>query len=365
MRKLIAQKINYREIWSWLKWDLQDFLYIVLSLLLALLFGAIFILILGSNPIEVYGILFSKAFTSIGQVLRRSTVYIFTGLAVAIPVQTGVINMGGEGQVAAGALAAAVIGGSISLPGIIHPIACMLAAAAVGALLASVAAVMKVRFGSSEVVAGIMINYIVIYALQYLSMYTFRGSVTAPQTAPILDSAKIARAFGTEQWSYGLFIALAVCILLAFVMKRTRLGLELKSSGLNPQAARYQGVNVKYMSILAMLIGGAMAGLGGSLEVLGCRYVYMDNYFTNYGFDGIAVSYMARNSPLGIIVTAFLVSALKVGALAVDRQTNINIHFATALQGVIIALLVTPLIARRIVTGIRALLIPDRKAKVS
>lgn len=148
----------------------------------------------------------------------------------------------------------------------------------------------------------------------------------------------------------------------AFVMNRTRVGLEMKSAGLNPLAARYQGVKVKSMSVLAMLLGGAMAGLGGSLEVLGGRYLYLDSYFTSYGYDGIAVSYMARNNPLAVTVTALLVSILKVGAVAMDRQTNVSIHFATALQGMIITLLVTPYLVQWIVEKI-ARLISIRKSK--
>lgn len=332
-----------------LKWQAIDLSYVLISIVVAFLMGAIFIVILGSNPFEAYGIMFSKAFSSFGQVLRRATVYILTGLAVAVPVKTGMFNMGGEGQVAAGALTAAVLGSALALPLGIHPIVCMLGAALVGAFLAGISAVMKAKFGSSEVVSGIMINYIVMYLLQYLSMYTFRGSDNSAQTAQVLESAKIARAFGNEQWSYGLFIAIGMCLLLSFIMGRTRVGLEMKSAGFNPLAARYQGVNVKSMSVLAMLIGGAMAGLGGSLEVLGGRYLYLDSYFANYGYDGIAVSYMAKNNPIGVIVTAFLVAALKVGAVAMDRQTNISVHFATALQGMIITLLVTPYLVQWIV----------------
>jgi ABC-type uncharacterized transport system permease subunit len=345
-----------------LKWQLYDLSYVLASIVIALIVGAVFIVILGSNPFEAYGIMFSKAFSSFGQVLRRATVYILTGLAVAIPIKTGMFNMGGEGQVAAGALGAAVFGSSFILPSVLHPIVCMLIVTIIGAVLAGIPVLMKVRFGSSEVVSGIMLNYIVMYLLQYLSMYTFRGSENSPQTAEVFHSARIPRAFGNQQWSYGLLIAIGLCIVFAFVMNRTRVGLEMKSAGLNPLAARYQGVKVKSMSVLAMLLGGAMAGLGGSLEVLGGRYLYLDSYFTSYGYDGIAVSYMARNNPLAVTVTALLVSILKVGAVAMDRQTNVSIHFATALQGMIITLLVTPYLVQWIVEKI-ARLISIRKSK--
>ena len=332
-----------------LKWQLIDLMYIFISIVLALFIGGVFLAILGSDPFEAYWIILSNSISNFGQVLRRATVYVCTGLAVAIPIKTGAFNMGGEGQVAAGALAAAVIGSAIALPTGIHPVSCMLVAAFVGAGLAFISAFMKVKFGSSDVVTGIMVNYIVLYVVQYLSMYTFRGSANSAQTAKVLETAKIARVYPGAQWSYGLFISIGLCLFFAFLINRTRLGLEMKSAGLNPLAAKFQGVNTKIISMLALVIGGAIAGLGGSLEVLGGRYQYLDTYFTSYGYDGIAVSYMANNNPVGVIVTALIVSMLKVGSIALDRQTIISSNYAVALQGLIITLLVSPYLVRSMV----------------
>jgi general nucleoside transport system permease protein len=331
-----------------IKWQLTDLSYILISVVLALVVGGIFLAILGVNPLGAYGIILSNSIANFGQVLRRSTVYICTGLAVAIPIKTGAFNMGGEGQVAAGALTAAVIGGLVGIPMGIHPVVCILGAMLVGAALASISAFMKVKFGSSDVVTGLMVNYIVLFLLQYLAQYTFRGSSNSAETALVLSTAKIARVYPGAQWSYGLFIAIGLCIAFAFIMDRTRFGLEMKSAGLSPLAAKFQGVNIKALSVVALIIGGAMAGLGGSLEVLGGRYQYLDSYFANYGYDGIAVSYMARNNPIGIVITALIISILKVGAVALDRQTIISSNYIIALQGIIITLLVSPFVVQLI-----------------
>ncbi len=336
---------------SQLRWRSLEVLYVVISILLALIVGGVFLVITGNNPLQAYSIMFSKAFTGFGQVLRRSTAYILVGLAVAIPIKSGVINMGGEGQVAAGAMTAAVFG-LFMMPRGIHPVVCMISAMVMGGLLALGPAVFKIRFGASEVVTGIMVNYIVEYLLQYLAMYTFRGSETSAQTAPILDTARIPRVAG-EQWSYGLFIAIGMCVFFWFVMNRTRVGLEMQSAGLNRLAARYQGVNVGWMSVLAMVLGGAMAGLGGALEVVGGRYLYLDSYFSGYGFDGIAVAYMAKNNPLLVVITALFISVLKVGTVALDRQTNISVHFSTALQGIFIIMLVSPYIVEALINYLK------------
>jgi len=332
---------------------------------LALAVGGVFLIILGSNPLEAYSIMFTKAFFSFDTVLRRMTIYLLSGLAVAIPVKSGVFNMGGEGQIAAGAMTAAMLGSAFAMPAGIHPIVCLLGAALVGALLCSISAFMKLKFNSSEVVTGIMLNYIVMYILQYLSMYPFRGSANSPQTAEILDTAKIPRLAQGNQASYGLFIALGLCLFFAFVMNRTRFGLELKSSGLNRLAASYQGVNVGVMSVLSMAIGGALAGTAGAVEVLGGRYLYLDAYFSNYGFDGIAVAYMARNNPLAVIVTAFFLSTLKVGAVALDRQAGISVYFAIALQGIIIALLVSPYLVESVFERIRKKRLARKEAQAA
>jgi general nucleoside transport system permease protein len=326
--------------------QLRDLLFIVLSVVLALAVGAILIALIKVDPIQVYKIIISNAFSNFGQVLRRTTVYICTGLAVAIPIKTGAFNMGGEGQVAAGALAAAVIGSAIALPAGIHPIICILGAMLIGTAISSISAYMKIRFGSSEVVTGFMMNYIVLFTITYLVQYVFLGSSESAQTAPILISAKIARFVPGAQWSYTLFIAVAICIFFAYVMDHTRFGLEIKSAGMNPQAAKYQGVNIKMMAMLSFLIGGALAGLGGALEVLGGRYLYLSGYFTNFGYDGIAVAYMARNNPIGVLITSIVMSILKVGAIALDRQTAISSNYVFALQGIIITLLVTPYVVQ-------------------
>lgn len=348
MKSLLSRdmKIKFR-------YQLIDVVHVVVSVLLALFIGGLFLIILGYNPIQAYRVMAVKPFSSFDIVLRNSTMYMLSGLAVAVPVKSGVINMGGEGQVAAGAFVAAIIGSSVILPSGLHPAVCLLGAALVGALLSSISAIMKLKFGASEVVTGIMINYIVIYVLSYLAMYPFRASEWAPETARISQTAEIARVGDNSQWSYGLFFALAICFLSSFLLKRTRIGLELKSTGFNPLASKFQGINIKAMALLAMAIGGAMAGFAGAVEVLGGKYLYQDAYFTNVGFDGIAVAYMARNNPIAVIITSIFISTLKVGAGALDRQVGVSAYFSIALQGLIIAFLVSPYLVRSLFEKIK------------
>ena len=315
---------------------------IVLACLLALILGGLFLVTQGQSPFECYYILFSKAFSSFDQVLRRMTPLVLTALAVAIPQKTGMLNLGGEGQIALGGLAAAIVGAYVALPMGLHPIVCMLAAAMGGGFAAWVAAVLRTKFGATEAVTTIMINSVISYTLAYLTMYPLRASDTIPQTAMILESAEILQPIEGQQWSLGLFIAILFCIAVKFFMDHTVLGLEMKSAGLSPLTAKFQGVNINRLAMLSMVLGEAMAGIGGSLEVLGGKHAYLNEYFLNYGWDGVAISYMAAGNPIGIIVASLVMAMVRVGAAALERKSGVSIYFAVALQGIIIVLMVCP-----------------------
>lgn len=315
---------------------------IALACVLALVLGGLFLMTQGHSPFESYGVIFSKAFASFDQVLRRMTPLMLTALAVAIPQKTGMLNLGGEGQIIIGSLAAALVGAYLGLPAGLHPIVCILAAAIAGGAAAWIAAVLRTKFHATEAVTTIMLNSVISYTVTYLTMYPLCASSTLPQTKTILESAEIWQPVSGHQWSIGLFIAIILCIIVKFVMDRTPFGLELKSAGLSPLTAKFQGVNIKRMALLSMVLGGALAGVGGSLEILGGKHAYLNEYFLNYGWDGVAVSYMAGGNPIGIIFASLVMAIIRVGATALDRRTGISIYFTVALQGIVIVLMVCP-----------------------
>ena len=328
---------------------------ILCSLLIAFIVGAVVLLAIQANPITVYQAIFSKALLSFDTVLRRATVLMLAGLAVAVPLKSGMFNMGGEGQIIAGALTAAVIGSTdLGIPGALQCILAIAGALLVGAVLSALPAVLKTKRGASEVVTTLMLNTIIANIVTYLVMNPFRGAEYSPQTATVLEGARIPRFFGMS-FSWGLFLAVALCILANYLMQRTSFGLELRSAGLNPVMAGYQGVNIRTMGIIGMVIGGALAAGGGALEVLGGQYIYQNDYFANYGFDGIAIAYMANNNPLAIILTSIIISMIRTGALTVSRQTGMSVYFVTLLQGLIILLLVVPGFSKTLANGWNAL----------
>lgn len=325
------------------------------ALLVAFIVGALFLLATGSNPLSIYGAIFSKAFGSFDTTLRRATPLMLSGLAVAIPMKTGMFNMGGEGQIIAGALTAAVVGSlDLGLPTGVHTVVAIAASLLVGAVLSGLPGLLKITRGANEVVTTLMLNSVVVHIVTWLVLNPFKGADYSPQSKRILETAEIA-SLGNSDASWGLFIALALCVLSWLLLYRTRLGLEMRVTGMSALTARYQGIQTRVVGLLGMIIGGALASMGGALEVLGGQHVYFDEFFTNYGFDGIAIAYMAGGNPLGIILTSLVIAMIRVGALTVSRRTGVSSYFVTVLQGVIIILLVVPQLFNVFRSGVKTL----------
>lgn len=318
---------------------------LIFAIVLALVAGSILLLCLGYSPIEVYGVMINKAITSFDVVLRRATILTLAGLAVAIPNKAGVLNMGGEGQIIMGALVAAIVGGmDLGLPAGVHAAVAVLSAALVGVVLAFLPASLSLYRGASESVVGIMMNRIIALCATWLVTNPFKGSIYSPKTVDVLETAQIADV-GSFAFSWAYFITIAFCILGWFLLERTNKGLSMKAAGLNSTAASFQGINVKTMGIIGMLIGGAMAGVGGSFEILGGVNYYMDNYFTGFGYDGVAIAIMAGNNPIGVIFSGLFMAVIRIGSLGLSRKVGLTTYYINVLQGFLIAFLVVPYLA--------------------
>lgn len=332
----------------------KDILNSCIAVLLACFIGGLILTALGYNAVQAYGIVLSSTAKQFGLILQRATPLMLTALAVAIPMKSGMFNLGGEGQFAAGAFVAAVLGSRLHLMSGFYQAACILTAMVIGFLLGLLPAWLKNKFRAQEIVVTLMLNYVIEYILEYLTLYPFNGDPTNPQTAPIEEIAKIQKMPG-QQWSSALFISIAFCMLVLFIMNRTNFGLELKSAGLNPMASRFLGINVSTMGLLGMAIGGAFAGAGGALEVLATKYSYTHGYFSNFGFDGVVVAYMAGGNPLGIIFTSIVMAIIKIGTQALERRMDISTYFNLLLQGIIIVFLVSPDCIKYLTGGLKKL----------
>jgi len=313
---------------------LRELRFPLLAVLCAFAVGAIVVLLIGDNPVETFALLLGSAFSwpdGIGYTLFFATPLIFTGLAVAVALRGGLLNIGAEGQLYVAAFATAWVGITFTgLPSVMLVPLCCLAGIAAGAAWAAIPGVLKARFGSHEVINTIMLNFIAVALVGYLTQYHYRlPGDPIMETAPISGAAHIPR-LGTFvpglptriPLNVAFLLALIACWLVYVLLWRTRWGYEIRATGQNPAAAEYGGISIRKEIVLTMAISGALAGMVGINEVLGYRYRYYDGFSDNYGFTGIAVALLGRNHPVGVIAAAFLFAVLQRGGVPVDAFTQ-------------------------------------------
>jgi simple sugar transport system permease protein len=306
----------------------------VVAVVAAFVVGSVFVLLIGDNPIETFRLLIGSALwwpDGIGYTLFLATPLIFTGLAVAVAFRAGLLNIGAEGQLYVAAFATAWVGISFAnLPAALLLPMCVMAAVAAGAIWGAIPGLLKARFGSHEVINTIMMNFIAVAFVSYLTQYHYRTpGDPILQSAPIAASAHLPRVgqvipgFPERIPLNAAFVlALIMCVFVYVFLWRTKWGYELRATGSNPSAAEYGGISVRRQIVLAMAISGGLAGMVGVNEVLGYRHRYYDGFSDNYGFTGIAVALLGRNHPVGVIFAALLFAILTRGGIPVDAFTQ-------------------------------------------
>jgi simple sugar transport system permease protein len=275
--------------------------------------------------------------------LVRATPLILTGLSVAIAFRAGVFNIGAEGQLLAGAAAAAAIGvvagGSL---GAFAPAVELLAGVVAGALWAGIAAVLRARFGVLEVISTILLNFIAAYLVAYL----VRGPLQEPlhiypQSSSLVESARLPRIIPGTRLHAGFPLALAAATAVWWVVRATAAGFRLRVVGANPDAARVAGeIDATRTAARAFLASGALAGLAGAIELTGVTFALYENLSPGYGYSGIAVALLARLNPLGVIASGVVFGALESGASAMQRDAGVPSVVVSIAEAVIIVLLV-------------------------
>ena len=316
----------------------------ILSLLIAIVISGVIMAVCGYNPIEAFGAILAGSFGSqraIVQTLTQATPLIFTGLAFAFAKKASLINLGAEGQLYMGALASAAVGMlDLGLPMALHlPLA--VAAGLVG--------VLKVKFGSNEVIATVMLNSIATYLVDYLlngPMLAENSSVA--QTERVLETAQLPRIFQQYQLTIAILLAVAACILVKLFMDRTALGYEIRAVGLNPDAAETAGISKAKVTIVALCISGCIAGLAGASHVLGVDRRLINGFSNDYGFSGISVAALAADSPVGVIFAGIVFGALRAGTMELNRTTSIPVEFVNVIQAMVVILVAAPLLVKEL-----------------
>ena len=296
-----------------------------LAVLFAALLCAVALLISGDNPLTALGVMITQVGegTTAVDIVNSAAVYYLAALAVAIGFQMKLFNIGIEGQYRLAACVAAIVGGAVALPPVLHTLVILLVAALTGAAWAGIAALLKAYRGVSEVISTIMLNFVATGLIAFListdSFGVLRGNNISTQ--PIAPTGQVPGIpFGGSGTLFGLnFRSAALGVGYWFLLERTRFGFDLKASGESPTAAAAGGVNARRMVIIALLMSGAVAGLVGLPELLGRDLAYTLNSPAGYGFTGIAIALLGRNHPVGMALGALVWAFLDKSALALDN----------------------------------------------
>lgn len=275
--------------------------------------------------------------------LVRAAPLLFTGLAVAVAFRAGVLNIGAEGQFVVGAAVAAVVALAIAGPigRAALPLA-LLAGATCGAAWAGIAAALRVRFGVLEVISTIMLNFIAQYGLAWL----VRGPLQEPtriypQSESIAAVARLPIVVSGERLHWGFVLALAAAATLWFMLRWTASGFRLRAVGANPLAAASAGrINAARVATGAFLLSGAVAGLGGAVELSGVTYALYENISPGYGYTAIAVALLARLNPALVVASAVLFGALEAGAVSMQRDAAVPSVVVSVVEAVLILVVV-------------------------
>lgn len=326
----------------------NTYLVPLLAVFTALLIGALIILWVGGDPILAYKGLFQGAFGNL-RALSETTVwaspYIFAGLAVAIGFKGGLFNIGGEGQLAFGAVTAAWAG--YALPGIfnteipapLHITLTIGLGVMAGAIWGAIPGLLKAKTGAHEVINTIMMNYIALN----LTSFLLNGPMKDPsptnvvaRTPKIAESAQIMPIFEGFRFHWGFILALAMAFFIWWLLWKTKLGFEIRTTGLNPDAAKYAGIDVAKTIVITMGLSGALAGLAGVIEVTALNHRHELGFSSGYGFDAIAIALLGKNHPVGVVLAALLFGAMRNGATRMQFLTQIPVDIISIIQSLIL-----------------------------
>ena len=304
---------------------------------LALIVSAVIILMFGSNPITAYAALLKGAIGDVSGLANtgvRAAPLLLGGLGVAFAFRAGLLNIGIEGQLYIGAIAATAVGITpLPIPAPLHIALAVIAGFLGGAVWMLIPGLLKAYRGVSEIVVTLMMNYVGIY----LASYFVHGPLAEadafyPQSPPILASARLPILIEGTSLHGGLILGVVLGIALFFILQYTPFGFRTRLVGANSETARYAGINIKKQLLLVLLISGGLGGLAGAGEILGLKGRFFDLFSNGLGSEAIAVALLANSNPIGVIISALFFGALKAGANNMQQVVGIETSIVTIIQ---------------------------------
>ncbi|MGH2730403.1 MAG: ABC transporter permease [Actinomycetota bacterium] len=359
---------------STLRRILRAFLVPFLALITALIVGALVIVFSDPDTLDAWGSFFnnpgnaleasweliydsySALFESslgsknaLSETVVQATPLMLAGLSVALAFRAGLFNIGAEGQLLAGSLAAGYVGFTYDLPAVVHLPLALLAGFAGGAVWGGIAGILKARTGAHEVITTIMLNFIALRLTDYLLLTDtyLRPGRSDPISKPVAESAELPQLAGDLRIHAGIIVALLAAYAIWWLLFRSTVGFRFRAVGANPSAAAYAGMGVGGTYVLAMVLAGGLAGLAGTSTLLGVRKSLIGG-FAGFGFDAIALALLGRTHPAGVIAASFLFGVLRAGATGMQAATSTPVDIIIVIQALIIAFMAAPALVRGI-----------------
>ncbi len=339
-------------------WSVQPVLVPLYAILLSFIVGGVLIAIIGVNPFEAYWALVRGMVGSPDRVaasIARSVPFVGSALALALAFRAGLFNIGAEGQLLVGGILAAWVGTFSFLadaPGLVAIPTVLIAGAFGGLVWGGVPGVLRARTGAHEVISTIMLNSVALFIVRWIvnsrdPVILRDTAASVPRTEQIADGAVLPQLVDSEpNLHFGLFVMIAVAVVLAFVIARTTFGFEVITVGTNPNAARYAGINVNRIIVSSMALSGAFAGVAAASEVSGTNQFFQPGTFAFIGFDGIAIALLARANPVAILPAALLWGSLLAGAPLMQQEADVSIDVVRIIQAMVLLFVAADAIVR-------------------
>ena len=355
MKALLAPAIDSRSSWR------ELFILPLAAMFLAMLIGALILMAPTVAPATILQSFIGMAEGTVGsshaisETLTAAIPLVLAGLGIGLAFRAGLFNIGAEGQMIVGGLAAAIASFSITGASIwLHLPLVLLVGLAIGAVYAAIAGLLKAATGAHEVISTIMLNLISIRLLDYMLRQPFiqKEGRSDPISKAVLESAELPRILAFVDANLrlhaGIFVMLAAVAVIYWLLFRSKLGFAFRISGENPGAARYAGIRAGLTIVMAMAIAGALAGLAGAIQVTGVLGRATPGFTAGIGFDAIAVALLGRSHPVGILLAGLLFGALEAGGRQMQVDAGVSIDMIGIIQALIIMFVAAPLLVRRI-----------------
>lgn len=325
---------------------IYDVLTVFITIGISLILAFIIIFIVSENPGEamkafLLGPLSSKNYSL--SIITRTSILVFTGLALTVVFRGGMFNMSIEGGVYLGGVAATVAALFLKMPSGIHQVACLLVAAVVGGVFCAIPGILKKKWNTDEFVVSLMMNYVALYLGYFvINQFYLDTSLSRFGSLELPETARLPKLITGTSIHAGVLIMIVVAVIMCFYLLKTRQGYQITMIGINRRFGDYSGMKTGMFIILTQALAGILAGLGGGVEVLGMYDRFQWTALPNYGWDGVIVAMLAKNNPVMVPIAAVFLTYLRVGSDIMATRSDVPAQLNTVIQAIIIMLITSP-----------------------